>query len=215
MKTLFLTGGTGYIGTRLIKILLQRGHRVIALVRPGSESKVPPGAEILTGNPFDASSFVAHIPAGSTFVQLLGVPHPSPRKRAQFYQIDLPSVQQSAYAAKQAGVAHFVYLSVSQTPTRIMHDYQQVRASGEQALRATGLPRTFLRPWYVVGPGHWWPVLLWPVYWLLSLTPLREKARDLGLVTLSQMLRALLFAVEHPPVGEQVLNVPEIKSRLR
>ena len=36
-QRVFVTGGTGYIGSRLIPILAQRGHEVMALVRPGSE----------------------------------------------------------------------------------------------------------------------------------------------------------------------------------
>lgn len=213
MQTIFINGGTGYIGKRLISILLGKNYRVIALVRPGSEGKVPAGCEVVVGNPFDAATFESKIPAGCTFVQLLGVPHPSPRKREQFYAIDLKSVQTSAAAAKQAGVGHFIYVSVSQTPTRIMRDYQQVRAIGEAAIRATGIPHTFLRPWYVLGPGHWWPVLLWPVYKVLEIIPsTREKALDLGLVTLTQMLRALVGAVENRPVEERVLNVPDIRE---
>jgi uncharacterized protein YbjT (DUF2867 family) len=144
---------------------------------------------------------------------LLGVPHPSPRKRDQFYAIDLKSVQASAAAAKQADVAHFIYVSVSQTPTSIMRDYQQARALGEAAIRTTDIPHTFIRPWYVLGPGHWWPALLWPLYKVLEIIPsTRAKALDLGLVTLRQMLRALVAAVENPVEGEQVWNVPEIRS---
>ena len=135
-----------------------------------------------------------------------------PVSREQFYAIDLKSVQASAAAAKQAGVGHFIYVSVSQTPTNIMRDYQQVRAMGEAAIRATGVPHTFIRPWYVLGPGHWWPVLLWPVYKVLEIIPsTRAKALDLGLVTLSQMLRALAWTVENPPEDERVLNVPNIR----
>jgi hypothetical protein len=54
------------------------------------------------GDPFDADSLCPHIPEGSIFVQLLGVPHPSPRKREQFYQIDLQLVKTSALAAAKA-----------------------------------------------------------------------------------------------------------------
>ena len=39
----FITGGTGYVGRPLINLLLGRGHAVRALVRPGSEKKLPPG----------------------------------------------------------------------------------------------------------------------------------------------------------------------------
>lgn len=212
-RKIFITGGTGYIGKRLTAVFLKKGWRVVALVRPGSVGKLPEGCEAVAADPFDAASFAAAVPEGSTFVQLLGVPRPSPKKREQFYAVDLKSVQASAIAAKQAGAAHFVYVSVSQTPTRIMRDYQQVRALGEQAIRAAGIPRTFVRPWYVLGPGHWWPLLLWPLYKLLEIIPVtRAKALDLGLLTLPQMLQALTLAVENPPTEERVLNVPNIKS---
>lgn len=212
-QTIFITGGTGYIGKRLISILLKKNCRVVALVRPGSEGKIPAGCEAVVANPFETDTFAPSIPAGCTFVQLLGVPHPSPRKREQFYDVDLKSVQASAAAARQAGAGHFIYVSVSQTPTRIMRDYQQVRAMGERAVRATGIPRTFIRPWYVLGPGHWWPLLLWPLYKILEIIPFtRATALDLGLVTLPQMLRTLVSAVENPPEGERVFNVPEIRG---
>lgn len=211
-KTVFITGGTGYIGRRLIQRLLHNGHHVIALVRPGSENKVPSGCEVVIGNPFDAATFSSRIPNQSTFVQLLGVPHPSPAKKKQFYEIDLRSIQASVMAANQVGVVHFVYVSVSQTPTSIMRDYQQVRAMGEQLLQQSGIPHTLLRPWYVVGPGHWWPLLLTPLYKLMEISSVtRQKALDLGLVSLPQMLRALSWAVENRPKASLIMDVPTIR----
>lgn len=213
MKTVFITGGTGYMGTRLIRLLLQRGHRVIAFVRPGSEGKAPAGAEVAAGDPFDAGQLGAAIPAGSVFVQLLGVPHPSPQKRELFRRIDLPSVQASAAAAARARVAHFVYVSVAQEPTNIMKDYQAVRAEGERSIAAAGLSHTFIRPWYVVGPGHWWPVLLWPLFKILERLPAtRQKARALALVTIRQMLDTLLEAIEAPGQTAEIVDVPAIRQ---
>ena len=40
----FVAGGTGYIGRPVIGELVKRGHSVAALVRPGSEGRLPPGA---------------------------------------------------------------------------------------------------------------------------------------------------------------------------
>jgi uncharacterized protein YbjT (DUF2867 family) len=82
MKTFFITGSTGYMGTRLIKLLIKNGHRVIAFVRKGSEHKVPAGVQVITADPFDASAFQSYIPKESVFIQLLGVSHPSPKKRS-------------------------------------------------------------------------------------------------------------------------------------
>ena len=50
-SSIFITGGTGYIGSRLIPLLAERGHKIKALVRDGSESKLPAGANgVVEGN---------------------------------------------------------------------------------------------------------------------------------------------------------------------
>jgi uncharacterized protein YbjT (DUF2867 family) len=206
----FLTGATGYIGQCLVPALIARGHRVRVLVRPGSESKAPGGCEIVTGNPFDRATFASAVAPADTFVQLVGVPHPSPAKAQQFLDIDLKSARESIAAARSASVAHFVYVSVAQ-PAPVMHAYQAARADAERALADSGLPHTIVRPWYVLGPGHYWPYMLLPVYWLLELLPpTRESARRLGLVTLPQMVAALVDAVEHPPRRARIIDVDQI-----
>jgi hypothetical protein len=66
----------------------------------------------------------------------------------------------------------------------------------------------------VLGPGHRWPHLLRPAYWLAERLPsTRETARRLGLVTLSQMTAAIVRAIEDPPAsGTRVVEVPEIRA---
>ena len=49
-QSIFITGGTGYIGSRLIPLLAQRDHSVCALVRKGSERKLPSGCTPVEGN---------------------------------------------------------------------------------------------------------------------------------------------------------------------
>ena len=75
---------------------------------------------------------------------------------------------------------------------------------------------SILRPWYVLGPGRRWPVLLKPLYALLGLLPqTRASATRLGLVTNEQMNAALVNAVEAPANGVRIVEVPQIRqSRL-
>lgn len=212
VQTVFITGATGYMGKRLIKALLNQNYRVIALVRKGSEHKVPAGAETIIGDPFDASTFQPFIPANALFVQLLGVAHPSPKKAKQFREIDLRSVKASADAAHKAGVSHFIYVSVAMAPSRIMAAYQQVRQEGEEYCLEKKLNCTFIRPWYVLGPGHWWPILLFPFYALAELVPRwRKQARAQSLVTISQMLDTLITAIENKPAALQVYEIKDIR----
>src|ERR1043165_1201566 len=144
MANVFITGGTGYIGQRLIPALLARGHVVRALVRNGSIAKLAAGAGAVVGNPLDGATFAGEVAPSDTFVQLVGVPHPSPRKTQQFRDIDLVSVTASAAAARNAGVRHFIYLSVAQ-PAPVMRDYVAVRAEGERLRRGGGPAPALLR----------------------------------------------------------------------
>jgi uncharacterized protein YbjT (DUF2867 family) len=211
-RVVFVTGGTGYIGRRLVAALLGRHHIVRALVRPGAEARLPAGAEAVAGDGLHGLSYAAKIGPADTFVHLVGVAHPGPAKAAAFRMVDLASVQAAVPAAVTAGIRHFVYLSVAQ-PAPVMKAYVAARAEGETLVRESGLSATFLRPWYVVGPGHWWPVLLLPGYLIGEILPSsRASARRLGLVTISQMVRALVHAVEWPADGIRVLEVPFIRK---
>jgi uncharacterized protein YbjT (DUF2867 family) len=181
-------------------------------VRSQSHGKLPAGCEAVTGNALDASTYRDRINPATTFVQLLGVPHPSPAKAAQFRSIDLVAGREGVAAAVFAGIEHFVYVSVAQ-PAPMMKAYLEVRAECEAAIRASGLHATILRPWYVLGPGHRWPYALIPAYWLLERLPAtREGARRLGLVTLEQMLQCLARAVALPARNVRILSVPEIRN---
>ena len=212
-RSVFITGGTGYLGRPLISELLARGHSVRALARAGSERRLPPGPEVVTGNALDDATFANDVAPSDTFVHLIGTPHPSPAKARQFRDIDLVSVQAAAAAAKHAWISHFIYLSVAY-PAPIMQEYIAVRQEGEALIRATGMPATFLRPFYVLGPGHRWPYPLLPLFAVMQRIPAtRDGAERLGPVSLRQMIQSLVFAVENPPAtGVRALNAPEIRQ---
>lgn len=210
-QSVFITGGTGYMGSRLIPCLLNRGHRVRALVRPQSRGKIPAGCTPIEGNALQAKSYRDAVQPATTFVQLVGVAHPNPAKAADFRSIDLVAGREAVDAAVTAGIQHFVYVSVAQ-PAPMMKAYVSVRAECEAMIRESSLQATILRPWYVLGPGHRWPQALIPAYWLMEQFPsTREGALRLGLVTLEQMLHALVGAVENPCIGVRILGVPEIR----
>jgi len=212
-RRVFITGGTGYIGTGLIPILLERGHRVRVLVRPGSKAKLPAECEVVSGNALDANSYRQLIRPADTFIHLVGVPHPSPWKAAEFRAIDLTSAREAVAACAELGVRHFIYLSVAHPAPMMMKDYIAVRATCEQMIQELHLNSTILRPWYVLGPGHRWPYVLLPFYKVCEGLPFtRAGALRLGLVTFDQLILALVEAVETPVQGTRIVGVPEIRA---
>jgi uncharacterized protein YbjT (DUF2867 family) len=175
----FITGATGYLGGALARRLVERGHRVRALVRPGSEAKLAEGCEAVPGDALDASSYQDRVaPADApcdAFVQLVGTPKPAP----------------------------------------VMHAYVRVRVECEHAIEVAGLVATILRPWYVIGPGHRWPLALKPAYSVLeAFPPTRASAIRLGFVTLEQTVAAMVEAIERPPRRTRILETEAIRKAL-
>ena len=193
MASICVTGGTGYIGSRLVPLLTKREHQVRAVVRPGSEKKLPTNVLPIVADPLQENSYTESVRGCDTFVHLIGVPHPSPAKAAQFRAIDLLSIQVAVNTARDAEVRHFVYLSVAQ-PAPMMEAFIAVRAEGEALV----------------------PCALLPFYWIAELLPpARESAKRLGLITISQMLRALVWSIENPSDGIRILDVPKIRELSR
>jgi uncharacterized protein YbjT (DUF2867 family) len=207
----FVAGGTGYIGRPLIQALLKDGHTVRALARRGSEGKLPAACTPVIGDALDAASYQDQVAPADTFIHLVGVAHPGPGKAQEFRAIDLKSIEAAVVAAQSAHIRHFIYVSVAH-PAPIMHAYIEVRTRGEELIRKAGLNATILRPWYVLGPGHWWPYVLLPIYYLMEALPsTRDSARRLGLVTHGEMIGALRCAVREPASGIAIMNVREIR----
>ena len=167
------------------------------------------------GDALDAKSVATAIQPGDTLVHLVGTPHPNPSKAKEFQEVDLVAIRATVAAAQSKSVAHLVYVSVAQ-PAPVMRAFIEARAAGESMIRDARLTATVLRPWYILGPGHWWPIALIPFYKIAERLPSsRESAQRLGLVTIGEMVQALVIAVENPPGrGEvRIVDVPAIRRR--
>jgi uncharacterized protein YbjT (DUF2867 family) len=211
-QPVFITGATGYMGSRLIARLIDRGHQIRALARPESLHKLPKGCTAISGNALDENTFKDKVAPANAFVHLVGVANPNPGKAELFRKVDRVSAQAAVQAAVFAGVKHFVYVSVAH-PAPMMKAYIEVRSECEKIIRDNGLNATIIRPWYVLGPGHWWPYALLPFYKIFENIPATaESANRLGLVKISQMIETLVNAVENPAAGIRIIEVPQIRQ---
>jgi nucleoside-diphosphate-sugar epimerase len=175
-KTAFVTGGTGFIGGRLIEVLTaQYGMNVRALVRnsysgAGAYRAAGCGAELVEGDITDADSMVEAV-NGCDFVFHCAFGTTGDAKMDRAVTVD--GTASLARAAAANGVEHFVHLSTmvifgdtppvvdeTFTPTRMWDwPYPHQKRDAERAVLAengrSGLPTTILRLGSIYGP--WGP----------------------------------------------------------
>ena len=149
MAGIFIAGATGYMGSRLVGQLVDDGHQVKALSRRAID--LP--CDVVHGDALDASTYAENVVGCSSFVHLVGTPHPAPWKENQFRKVDLASLKQSVRAAKLAEISHFVYVSVAH-PAPAMRAYVRVRMECEEIIAGSGLSATILRVACDGAPGR-------------------------------------------------------------
>ena len=210
---IFITGGSGYIGGAVIPQLIKRGHEIRALVRPQSISKIPSGCEVIKGNVLENNSYKDKIFPCDSLLHLVGASHPNPFKKELFVKVDLKSLEQTLDAAVSNDIKHFIYLSVAH-PAPIMKSYIEIRKKCEDLICQSGLSATIIRPWYVLGPGHYWAYLLIPFYKIFQNIPgTKETANRLGLVKLRQLTKSIIICIEKPPLNSvRIIEVPDIQK---
>jgi uncharacterized protein len=74
VKTVLITGGSGFIGRELVKALLSRGDQVLVLTRNVGRTQpmLPPGARAVAWTPYSAGPWVSEIERADAIVHLAG-----------------------------------------------------------------------------------------------------------------------------------------------
>jgi len=70
---IFITGGTGFVGTTLARELTTKGHSVTVLMRKGEPARnLPAGARALQGDPTVRGAWQEEVPGHEVFINLAG-----------------------------------------------------------------------------------------------------------------------------------------------
>jgi nucleoside-diphosphate-sugar epimerase len=146
MATLAVTGGTGFVGQRLLKLAVERGHRVRALTRrpqPASD-----GIDWIAGDLGHCSELCD---GADAVIHVAGVINA--RTAADFDAGNVAGTQVVIDAARAAGVRRFVHVSSLAAREPALSAYGASKARSEALLPASGLDWAIVRPPAVYGPG--------------------------------------------------------------
>jgi nucleoside-diphosphate-sugar epimerase len=171
--TVFVTGGTGFVGDRLVAALLARGRTVRALARPGSEPAAAERLEWVTGDILDRDSLRRGLAGCAEVYHLAAYARNWARDPGTFFRLNVEGARNVFEAAAEEGVGRIVYTStvvtfgptrrgavgdeeMSRTTPRFRTEYEESKAvAGKEALglAARGFPIVLVHPTRVYGPG--------------------------------------------------------------
>src|SRR3954447_22875752 len=151
-QRVLMTGATGYVGGRLIPLLLARGYRVRVLVRDSDRlagRSWRDQIEVAVGDVLDPATLPAAMDGVDAAYYLIH----SMSSHADFAHRDLQAARNFAAAAAAQGVGRIIYLgglgsSESELPTHL-----RSRQETGAALREAGVPVTEFRASILVGSG--------------------------------------------------------------
>ncbi len=175
----FVTGASGFIGANLVHELVSRGHRVKALMRPGSDSRGLQGAtfERVEGDVLDRARLLSGMRGCDWCFHVAASYHLWLRDYAPMYAANVEGTRTVLEAAAEAGCQRIVYTSTvgciglprpdangnlvptdERTPVseaQMSNHYKRSKWQAEQVaikLAQQGLPVVIVNPSAPVGP---------------------------------------------------------------
>ncbi len=143
---ILVAGGTGMLGTQVVRLLTTRGLRVRILSRDPARARDMAGdaVEITAGDVRDPNAVQRAVTGAQTVVSAVhGFAGPGATSPAEVdYRGNINLIE----AARAAGTEHFVLVSIQRASADHPIELFRMKYGAEQVLRASGLSWTILRP---------------------------------------------------------------------
>jgi NADH dehydrogenase len=162
MSTLFLTGGSGFVGSRLFEALRRRGDSLIALDRSGSlRARIRradlPGLDLVQADILQPLAYERALANADVVLHFAGLTGRASRE--DHLQVNARGTEVLVDQCRRLGVPKFLFASsiAAKFPNQREYHYAQSKVRAEEAVRKSGLDFTIIRPAIILGHGS--PIL--------------------------------------------------------
>lgn len=144
----FVTGGSGFVGTAVVGELRRREHDVVALARRGEVA----GAWVVRGDVCDARVLAEGMVGCAAAIHLVGIIAERPGDGVTFRRMHVEATRAVVDAAKGMGVRRYVHMSALGARPDGASEYHRTKWEAEEYVRGSGLEWTIIRPSMIHGP---------------------------------------------------------------
>jgi len=144
----FVTGGTSFLGLRVIAALIDAGAEVSVLVLPENEEKLGTlrrHVRLIAGDVWNSASLKGRSRGYGAVVHLVGSIRAQPERGLTFQQLNLVSARNAIGMAISDGTPYFVLLSAASNPPGISGEYLRSKREAETYLKGSGLRWSIVR----------------------------------------------------------------------
>jgi uncharacterized protein YbjT (DUF2867 family) len=174
-----VTGGTGFVGPKVVRAIVEAGHEVRALARDRKKASdvAALGAELVEGDVRDAASLRIAVHGVEAVVHLVAIRQ---GRREEFQQIMVDGTRSLLAAANEVGVRRFVHMSALGTTeeTKDLVPYYGAKWQMEQDVRASSIPHVIHRPSFIFGPDGGILATFRRIAKLAPVTPITGSGRE-------------------------------------
>jgi nucleoside-diphosphate-sugar epimerase len=157
MESLFVTGGGGYIGCRLLASLdPARFSKIVCLTRSAAAG-LPPHVNAIQADLLDAGTYAEALRGCDAVLHLAATTGKS--RPEEYFRVNREGTRCLIQACRRAGVERFIHISTIAAKFRDQrrYYYAQSKLQAEELVRSSGLRYSIVRPTMVMGKGS--PVL--------------------------------------------------------
>ncbi|MCD4684802.1 MAG: NAD(P)H-binding protein [Anaerolineae bacterium] len=144
----FITGGTSFVGLRVISELVEAGADVTVLVRSDHEEKLGTlrrHVRMVSGDVWHPASLKGRSRGHGVVIHLVGSIRAQPERGLTFHQLNLVSARNVTGMAISDGVPYLVLLSAVSSPPGVPAEYLRSKREAEEYLRNSGLHWSIVR----------------------------------------------------------------------
>jgi uncharacterized protein YbjT (DUF2867 family) len=204
-----VTGGTGFIGPKVVQALRAHGHEVRALVRrPERATELTAlGADLVTGDVTDPASLRAAVDGCTHVVHLVSILTGSP---ADFQRVMTQGTKNLLTAASVAGIERFVLMSALGTTeaTKDTVPYFGAKWAMEQETARSGLEYTIFRPGFVFGrDGGALPLFIKQVKYSPVVTVIGSGQQRIQPIWVEDVAEYFARGVDHPQAAKRTFEI--------